>query len=77
MSVAKYEIWGNDEAGKCVLLGYINGEVPETADTMVVRGQVRDVEKVWRHHAGTLVSQRVKVGQALGTPEELEKSAGG
>ena len=67
--MAKYEIWGDDEAGKYVLLGYINGEVPQTADTMVVRSQVREVEKVWRHHAGTLVSQRVKVGQPLGEAE--------
>lgn len=73
----KYEIWGDDEAGKFMLLGYINGEVPVMADSMVVRGQIRDVEKVWRHHAGTMITQRVKIGPMLGTPEQLEKGAGG
>jgi hypothetical protein len=75
--VAKYEIWGDDEAGRHLLLGYNNGELPQAADTMVVRGQVRDVEKVWRHHVGTVVTQRVRVGRMLGTPEELEKGPAG
>ena len=74
--MAKYEIWGDDEAGKYLLLGYINGEVPELGDSMVVRGQVRDVDKVWRHHAGTMVTQRVRIGPMLGSPEDLEKGAG-
>jgi hypothetical protein len=60
--VAKYEIWGDDEAGKFVLLGYVNGDVPEIQDTIIVRGQVRDVEKVWRHHVGPQATQRVRVG---------------
>ena len=60
--MAKYEIWGDDEAGKFVLLGYVNGDVPEAADTMLVRGQVREIEKVWRHHVGAQAAQRVRVG---------------
>jgi hypothetical protein len=63
--VAKYEIWGDDEAGKFLLLGYVNGDVPATADTILVRGQVREIEKVWRHHVGPLATQRVRVGLAL------------
>ena len=61
----KYEIWGDDEAGKFVLLGYNNGELPESADTILVRGQVREVKKVWRHHASAQIVQRVKVGAAV------------
>ena len=60
--MAKYEIWGDDEAGKFVLLGYVNGEVPEIQDSILVRGQVRDIEKVWRHHVGPQATQRVRVG---------------
>lgn len=66
----KYEIWGDDEAGKFALLGYINGELPAASDTMLVRGQVREVEKVWRHHAGPQILHRVKVGQALTGPQD-------
>jgi hypothetical protein len=68
----KYEIWGDDEAGKFVLLGYINGELPGGADTMLVRGDVREVEKVWRHHAGTQVTYRVKVGPPVTDPAIAE-----
>ena len=75
--MAKYEIWGNDESGKFLLLGYNNGEIPAPADSMVVRGQVREVEKVWRHHAGTVVTQRVRVGPLLGSPEDYEKGGSG
>lgn len=60
--MAKYEIWGDDEAGKFVLLGYVNGDVPEAADSILVRGHVREVEKVWRHHVGPQATQRIRVG---------------
>ena len=63
--MAKYEIWGDDEAGTFVLLGYVNGDVPESGDSILVRGQVRDIEKVWRHHVGPQTTQRVRVGRTL------------
>jgi hypothetical protein len=62
----KYEIWGEDDIGKTGVLGYVNGDLPETGDTMVVRGLVREVNKVWRHHVGPQASQRVGVGKPLG-----------
>ena len=62
----KYEIWGEDDAGKSGLLGYANGDLPHLGDTMVVRSQVRDVEKVWRHHEGAQISHRIRVGKPLG-----------
>ena len=68
----KYEIWGDDEAGKFALLGYINGELPNADDSMLVRGQVRDVEKVWRHHEGTSILHRVRVGQPAHGSEPRE-----
>jgi hypothetical protein len=70
----KYEIWGDDEAGKFVLLGYITGDLPETSDTILVRGEVRDVEKVWRHHAGVQILHRVRVGPVAGGGANPEKS---
>ena len=63
--MTKYEIWGTDDAGKYVLLGYVTGEVPVVGDTMVVRGHLREVEKVWRHHVGHQATQRIKVGPPL------------
>ena len=68
----KYEIWGEDDTGKSGLLGYVNGDLPESGDTMVVRGQVREVEKVWRHHVGPQSAQRVRVGQPLGADDDPE-----
>lgn len=68
--MAKYEIWGADDTGATVLLGYNNGELPMVGDTLVARSQVREVEKVWRHHVGPQATQRVKVGQPLGAAEE-------
>lgn len=65
----KYEIWGEDDAGKTCVLGFGNGELPATGDTMVIRGAVREVSKVWRHHAGPQVSQRVGVGKPTGETE--------
>ena len=61
--MAKYEVWGEDEGGTSLVLAYGNGDLPETGDTMQVRGQVRDVEKVWRHHVGAQWTHRVRVGQ--------------
>ncbi|HEY5722413.1 MAG TPA: hypothetical protein VIT45_08830 [Allosphingosinicella sp.] len=71
--MAKYEIWGDDEAGKFVLLGYVNGDVPETADSILVRGQVREIEKVWRHHVGPQATQRVRVGLPTGGGGDEER----
>ena len=65
----KYEIWGEDDAGKSGVLGYVTGDLPEPGDTMVVRGQVREVSKVWRHHVGPQASQRVAVGKPTGEAE--------
>jgi hypothetical protein len=61
----KYEIWGEDDAGKNGVLGYVNGDLPATGDTLVIRGFVREVSKVWRHHVGAQASQRVGVGKPL------------
>jgi ABC-type molybdenum transport system ATPase subunit/photorepair protein PhrA len=69
MQMPKYEIWGEDDTGKTGVLGYVTGELPETGDTMVVRGFVREVGKVWRHHVGTQASQRVGVGKPTGEAE--------
>jgi hypothetical protein len=66
----KYEFWGDDDSGKNILLGYMNGDLPDKGDTIVVRGQVREVEKVWRHHVGTQITQRVGVGKSLGDAEK-------
>jgi ABC-type molybdenum transport system ATPase subunit/photorepair protein PhrA len=67
--LAKYEIWGDDGTGKTAILAFANGEVPEVGDTILVRGDVRDIDRVWRHHAGTMVTSRIGVGpisRALG-----------
>lgn len=63
--MAKYEIWGSDDSGKAVTLAFVTGDVPDVGDTILVRGQVRPVERVWRHHAGPLATQRVGVGPPL------------
>ena len=57
----KYEVWGVDDAGKYGLLAYANLDQPVSADTILVRGQVREIEKVWRHHAGAQPVLRVGV----------------
>lgn len=67
--MSKYEVWGADDSGASVLLGYINGDLPALGDTIVIRGQVREVEKVWRHHAGPQPTQRVKVGPSHGAAD--------
>ena len=60
----KYEIWGADDTGKHCLLAYATLDQPEAADTVLVRGQVREVEKVWRHHGGPQPVLRLSVGAA-------------
>ena len=63
--VKKYEIWGADDAGKEGLLAYATLDQPAVADTLLVRGQVRDIEKVWRHHGGPQPVLRVRVADAV------------
>ncbi len=63
--MAKYEVWGEEESGGPVVLAYVNGELPDAGDTIVVRGSVREVEKVFRHHVGSLSTHRVRVGSPL------------
>jgi hypothetical protein len=58
----KCEIWGADDSGKFGLLAYANLDKPEVADTILVRGLVREIEKVWRHHGGAEAILRVRVG---------------
>ncbi|MDB5691377.1 MAG: hypothetical protein JWO81_440 [Alphaproteobacteria bacterium] len=60
--MAKYEIWGDDGAGKTIVLAFANGEIPQVGDTILVRGEVRDIDKVWRHHEGVQVTNRIGVG---------------
>ena len=59
--MAKYEIWGDDGNGKNAALAFANGEVPQVGDTILVRGEIRDVDRIWRHHEGTQATQRVGV----------------
>jgi hypothetical protein len=59
--VKKCEIWGDDDTGKFGLLAYANVDLPAVTDTILVRGQVREIEKVWRHHAGAEPVLRVRV----------------
>ena len=66
----KYEIWGEDDTGKSSLLGYATGDLPQAGDTMLVRRFVREVDRVWRHHAGQQVMHRVGVGKPTGDAEE-------
>lgn len=61
----KYEVWGADDAGKHGILAYANIDAPAVADTILVRGQVREIQKVWRHHAGLQPALRVLVGEAV------------
>jgi ABC-type molybdenum transport system ATPase subunit/photorepair protein PhrA len=60
--LAKYEIWGDDGNGKTAVLAFANGEVPQVGDTILVRGEVRDINKVWRHHEGAQQTHRVGAG---------------
>ena len=60
----KYEIWGNDGGGKAVVLSYVNGDLPQVGDTVLVRGDVRPINRVWRHHSGAQAVHRVGVGVA-------------
>jgi hypothetical protein len=60
--VAKHEIWGDDGNGKVAVLAFANGEVPQVGDTIMVRGEVRDISRIWRHHDGTQATQRIGVG---------------
>lgn len=50
--MAKYEVWGDDGTGATTILAYVSGEVPEVGETVLVRGEVRRVDRVWRHHSG-------------------------
>jgi hypothetical protein len=60
--LAKYEIWGDDGTGKIAVLAFANGEIPEAGDTILVRGDVREIDRVWRHHEGTQATNRIGVG---------------
>jgi hypothetical protein len=60
----KCEIWGADDGGKFGLLAYANLDRPEVSDTILVRGQVREIEKVWRHHGGAEPILRVRVAES-------------
>jgi hypothetical protein len=62
--VKKYEIWGSDDSGKHGLLAYANVDLPVVRDTILVRGQVREIERVWRHHAGAQPILRILVADA-------------
>jgi hypothetical protein len=57
---------GRRRSGESVLLAYVNGEVPADADTILVRGQVREIEKAFKHHVGPQITHRVKVGPPIG-----------
>ena len=59
--MAKYEIWGDDGTGKTAVLAFANGEIPEVGDTILVRGDVREINRVWRHHEGTQATNRIGV----------------
>lgn len=61
----KYEIWGSDDSGKYGLLAYANVDLPVSQDTILVRGQVREINKVWRHHAGAQPVLRILVADAV------------
>jgi hypothetical protein len=63
--VKKYEIWGCDDSGKHGLLAYANVDLPVARDTILVRGQVREIERVWRHHAGAQPVLRILVADAV------------
>jgi hypothetical protein len=69
--MAKYEVWGKEESGDPVVLAYVNGDIPECGDTILVRGSVREVDKVFRHHVGAVTTHRVKVGAPLASAEGL------
>jgi hypothetical protein len=60
----KYEIWGDDGTGKTAILSYVTGDLPDAGDTALVRGEVRSVERVWRHHSGPQATHRVGVAVA-------------
>ena len=60
----KYEIWGVDDAGKHGLLAYANLDAPALADTVVVRGQTREITKIWRHHTAPAAILRLEVAEA-------------
>jgi ABC-type molybdenum transport system ATPase subunit/photorepair protein PhrA len=60
----KYEIWGDDGTGRTAVLSYVNGELPQVGDTILVRGSVRDVNRAWRHHEGIQATNRIGVGPA-------------
>lgn len=60
----KYEIWGADDAGNETILAYATLDQPVTGDTILVRGAVREIRKVWRHHAGPQATPRVLVDEA-------------
>ena len=60
----KYEVWGVDDAGKYSILAYANIDAPAVADTILVRGQVREIQKIWRHHAGAQPVFRLLVAEA-------------
>ena len=59
----KYEIWGLDDAGKHGLLAYANLDTPAVHDTIVVRGQTREITKIWRHHTAPTAILRLAVAE--------------
>jgi hypothetical protein len=63
----KYEIWGPDEGGADTILAYATLDQPAIGDTILVRGSVREVRKVWRHHAGATATPRVLVDGSSST----------
>jgi hypothetical protein len=74
--VAKYEIWGDDGNGKVAVLAFANGEVPQVGDTITVRGEVRDINRIWRHHDGTQATQRIAVGPSPKSSAQAGASPG-
>lgn len=62
--MAKYEVWGTDESSKLALLAFATGDIPQPGDSILVRGEVREISKVWRHHVGPQATQRIKVKPA-------------
>ncbi|MEA3003614.1 MAG: hypothetical protein QOH81_2402 [Sphingomonadales bacterium] len=71
--MAKYEIWGDDGTGKTAVLAFANGEIPEVGDTILVRGDVREINRVWRHHGGPQPINRIGVGPP---PRAADEGAG-
>ena len=65
----KYEIWGSEDGGIDGVLAYATLDQPAVGDTILVRGSVREIRKVWRHQAGAQATPRVLIDVA---PPALE-----